>query len=202
MNSRYSIFTPYYGSYASQYEEDAIRLLSIIKGLNPEAHITFAQLDGALIRSGLSPRSLYEQAVTGCYTSDMARLDTELGFPAKAVTAENAGGYWQQQLVAMAKRDGKSQEIIDGIDADLDRALAEGLGYYFSKEDVARSIVQISSAYSTPFPSADETMCTMQRIVDEAAVRARGDVLLKMAEPTKPASKAPYYQKSKQKWWK
>ncbi len=176
MDSRYSIFMPYYAGYASQYEEDVVRLLSIIKDLNPEAHITFAQLDGALIRSGLSPRSLYEQAITGRYTTDMARLDTELGLPAKATTPECVG-YWQQQLVEMAKRDGKSQEIIDSIDADLDRALASGLGLYANKEDIAHSIVQINNAYSTPLPNID-------------------------AEPEKPASKAPYYQKDKQKWWK
>ncbi len=86
-------------------------------------------------------------------------------------------GYWQQQLVEMAKRDGKSQEAIDGIDADLDRALASGLGLYASKEEIAHSFVQIISGYSTRLPSID-------------------------AEPTKPTSKAPYYQKDKQKWWK
>lgn len=174
--TRYSIFMPYYGSYTSQYEEDVVRLLGIIKSLRPEAHLTFAQLDGALIRSGLSPRSLYEQAITGRYTTDIARLDTELGLPAKAATPECVG-CWQQQLVEMAKRDGKSQEMIDNIDADLERALASGLGLYASKEDIARSIVQIWNGYSTPLPSID-------------------------AEPTKPTSKAPYYQKDKQKWWK
>jgi hypothetical protein len=176
MDSRYSVFMPYYGKHASQYEEDAVRLLSIIKDLNPEAHITFAQLDGALIRSGLSPRSLYEQAITGRYTSDMARLDTELGLPAKTTTPECVG-YWQQQLVEMARRDGKSQEMIDNIDADLERALASGLGLFYSKEDIAQSIVQVFSGYSTPLPSID-------------------------AEPTKPTRKAPYYHKDKQKWWK
>lgn len=199
MNSRYSIFTPYSGSYASQYEEDAVRLLSIIKGLNPEAHITFAQLDGALIRSGLSPRSLYKQAVTGRYTSDMARLDTELGFPAKEVTPESVGGYWQRQLVEMARRDGKSQEVIDTIDADLDRALAEGLGYYFNKEDLARSIVQINAAFDFK-----ASMTKIQNMAGQTTgdIKAIGDDILKLAEPTKPASKAPYYHKGKQKWWK
>ncbi len=202
MNSRYSIFASYYGSYASQYEEDAIHLLYIIQSLNPEAHITFAQLDGALIRSGLSPRSLYEQAEAGRYTSDMARLDIELGLPAKATTPECVG-YWQQQLVEMAKRDGKSQEIIDGIDADLDRALASGLGYYFNKEHLAWSIIRICEAFDFEASITKIQNMTGQSTED---IKAISDNLLKMAEatpePTKPASKAPYYQKDKQQWWK
>ena len=86
-------------------------------------------------------------------------------------------GYWQQQLVEMAKRDGRSQEMLDNIDADLDRLLASGIGLFYSKEDLARSIVEVFSGDSTPLPRIE-------------------------AEPTKPTSKTPYYHKDKQKWWK
>ena len=112
-------------------------------------------------------------------------------------------GYWQQQLVAMAKRDGKSQEIIDGIDADLDRAIASGLGYYFSKEHLAWSIIRLCEAYDF-----DASITKMQNMTGQSSedIQAISDNLLKMAEatpkPTKPANKAPYYQKDKQKWWK
>ena len=114
-------------------------------------------------------------------------------------------GYWQQQLVEMAKRDGKSQEMIDGIDADLERAAA--LGLFYSKEEVAWSIVKVYDAYNAA-SDFKASITQLQNMTGQSTedIKAIGDALLKMAEatpePTKPVSKAPYYQKDKQKWWK
>jgi hypothetical protein len=90
MYSRYSVFTRYGGSYASQYEEDVYQLLSLIQCLHPNTDLTFTALDGALIRTNLSPRLLYEQASAGRYTPEMARLDADLGLPVKPIVEEVA----------------------------------------------------------------------------------------------------------------
>lgn len=110
-------------------------------------------------------------------------------------------GYWQSQLVEMAKRDGKSQEMIDGIDTSLESVLALGLGY--SKEHIAYAFIQAFGAYGASL-DFKESMMKIQNMAGTSIenIQAIGDDILKLAEPTKPTSKAPYYHKDKQKWWK
>jgi len=115
VDTRYSIFMPYYGGYASQYEEDLHQLFSLIKTLNRYSQITLYQLDSALICTGLSPRSLYEQASTGRYTADMARLDEEFGFPVQPITPLSFGEA-VQQLVTMA---GESEAAMGKLGAAI-----------------------------------------------------------------------------------
>ncbi len=187
MHSRYSIFTPYRGSHASQY--DAVQLLLLIQALDPASRITFDDLDAALIRTGLSPRSLYEQATAGRYTRDMARLDKELGLPVKEVTS--LGGYWQDRLVEVAKQYGKPLETVH---ADLEQAVEEGndAGFFISKEDLARSIVLLNDAPPCiSIEELDEIKANIQRIADETT-----------EQPAKKTSKTPYYHKHRAKWWK
>lgn len=207
MHSRYSIFAPYHG--ASQYEEDAIRLFSLIQVLNPQAKITFNELDGALIRTGLSPRLLYEYASAGRYTREMARFIQALGLPVKEVTS--LGGYWQDRLLEQAKREGRPTETLRD---DLERAVAEAnaVGSPLSKEELAQVIVLLNEDYE-PVKAAFDFKASMTKLQNMAGlatedIKAIGDGILKLAEPTQPekpakkTSKTPYYHKKKTEWWK
>lgn len=208
MDSRYSIFAPYSGTCASQYEEDVIRLFSLIQVLNPESKITINELDAALIRTGLSPHLLYEQASAGYYTKKIAQLDAELGLPVKEATS--LGGYWQDRLVEVGKQHGKPLEETGN---DLERAVEDGnaVGFHISKEELARAIVLLNGY--EPAKAAFDFKSSMTEIQNMAAsttedIKAISDAIFKMAEPvqlekpTKKTSKIPYYHKKKANWWK
>jgi hypothetical protein len=72
-------------------EEEIIKLMCVLPG-----KYRYEQLDGALIRTGLSPRMLYEHASAGRYTEAMARLDAEPGLPVKEVSVTETDNFAEE----------------------------------------------------------------------------------------------------------
>jgi hypothetical protein len=187
---------------ASEYKEKIVQLLFLIRELNPESKLTFNELGGALLRTGLSPRMLYEHASAGWYTREMARLDEALGLPVKEVTS--LGGYWQDQLIEVAKQHGKP---LEDVSADLERAVEQGntVGFFISKEELARSIVLLNGY--EPVQAAFDFKASITQLQNLAGsstedIKAIGDAILQLAESAKKMDRAPHYHKNKAQWWK
>jgi hypothetical protein len=180
--------------YSSRYEYDLLRVHEIIARVY-DSSITVALLDQAIRGLSLDPTFLYHDLSAGYETWRTTLLTKELGLPPFSLSCYGIGGYWEQRLIDMAKRDGKSPEEIGRIDADLTQ-LAESLSIFgFGKEAVAKLVVDLNESL-TPLPS------DMIAVMQEAIKSDNQTVQISPVPKPKRITKLPYYAKNKHQHWR
>ncbi len=188
--------------YSSRYEYDLLRVHAIITSVYNHPSVTVALLDQAIRRLGLDPTFLYHDLSAGYETWRTTVLTKELGLPPLSLSCYGIGGYWEQRLIDMAKRDGKSPQEIGRIDADLTQ-LAESLSIFgFDKEAIARLVVGSNEA---PSPQPSNMIALMQGAIKSGKRPAEElDQTVQLLSVPKPkrTSKLPFYDKGKHQHWR
>ncbi len=151
--------------YSSRYEYDLLRVCALLRGLYDQCSLSVAQLKEVLCRLCIDPGLLYEDLSAGFETADIRDVVQALALPP---FSHSSSPYWEQCLIEMAKRDGRPQEVIDRIDADLTNAsasMSSAIGHFISKEEIARIVVELNESVQ-PGTSSKMRMDVMQQAVD------------------------------------
>lgn len=154
--------------YSSRYEYDLLRVFALLRDLYNQCSLTVSQLDEALHRLRIDPGLLYADLSAGYETAGIRSVVQALALPSFSPSSPvPPSGYWEQRLIEMAKRDGRPQEMIDRIDADLTNASASislAIGHFVGKEEIARIIVEMNESVQPG--SSKMRMDVMQQAVD------------------------------------
>lgn len=153
--------------YSSRYEYDLLRVLALLRGLYDQYPLSVSQLDEALRRLCIDPGLLYADLLAGYETAGIRTVVQALALPSFSPSSPASGGYWEQRLIEMAKLDGRSQEVLDRIDTDLENtsvSMSSVLGHFVGKEEIARFIVELNESVQPG--SSELKMDAMQAAVD------------------------------------